>query len=492
MSVPVVNAAELGSSPYMEEAPNRSPSSMSKQRYQPAAAFSPWPAEPKQLTFPHRAQLAYIQKLEADGWKMEKEIEKQKALLEKLIRTKESLRRIQREKELAETWKRRYPEVERTHKQMTTKSFAYEKEEKILRGAARLDDGVFYGAQSAEAVTLKPGTTLCQQELAMGEHKKERLVARNSKIQGHIPMEHLTSCSKPAPKYGSSPSAISEQVSGNHPSTKVLCMQAGSAEEQGQLGRCSICRRKFLCTRLEKHQSICMKVHSTVRKVLDATKTCVNDTEPEKHVQLKDSEPEIITQAVKTKATETRICFCKAAIAALSDSLALLLAFLVILKLFPSVDASISRSFKSSLVMVFCSPLWDSASQEVLYVNGECPGMGDLGWAPNVRLGMEADGAASCSDCLSLLQSEPLRKKNWKQKHAAPIQTMCEAREVLQVHSKEGKVSAVLSLPLIKTPDYVPCPYCTRRFDPEVAKRHIPKCKNIKSRPPPPQQRQRC
>uniref|UniRef100_A0A8B9IWD8 C2HC/C3H-type domain-containing protein n=1 Tax=Amazona collaria TaxID=241587 RepID=A0A8B9IWD8_9PSIT len=354
MSVPVVNAAQLGSSPYMEEAPNRSPSSMSKQRYQPAAAFSPWPAEPKQLTFPHRAQPAYIQKLEADGWKMEKEIEK----------TKESLRRIQREKELAETWKRRYPEVERTHKQMTTKSFAYEKEEKILRVCRGCYPQAWHNPLPAGA--------------GLGEHEKERLVARNSKIQGHIPMEHLTSCSKPAPKYGSSPSAISEQVSGNHPSTKVLCMQAGSAENQGQLGRCSICRRKFLCTRLEKHQSICMKVHSTVRKVFDATKTCVNDTEPEKYVQLKDSEP------------------------------------------------------------------------------------------------------------------EPPRNKNWKQKHAAPIQTMCEAREVLQVHSKEGKVSAVLSLPLIKTPDYVPCPYCTRRFDPEVAKRHIPKCKNIKSRPPPPQQRQRC
>ncbi|KAM9014743.1 zinc finger C2HC domain-containing protein 1C [Ara ararauna] len=294
-SAPVVNAAQLGSAPYMEEAPNHSPSSMSKGRHQPVAVLSPWPAEPRQSASPYRVDLTYIQKLEAEGQKMEKEIQKQKALVrEKLKRTQELLRRIQREKELAETGKRRYPEVEMTHKQMTAKPFAYEKEEKIFRGAIRPDDGVLHGAQSAEAVILKPGTTLCQQELAMGKHKKERLVARNSKIQGHVPMEHLTSCSKPAPKCVSSPSATSEHVSGNHPSTKVLCMQAGSAEEQGKLGQCTVCGRNFLCTRLEKHISICMKVQSSVRKVFDSRKARAKDTELEKYLQWKDSEwPEV-------------------------------------------------------------------------------------------------------------------------------------------------------------------------------------------------------
>ncbi|NXD65561.1 ZC21C protein, partial [Eolophus roseicapillus] len=377
MSVPVVNTAQLGSAPYMEEAPNSSPSSISKGRYQPAAVLSPWPEEPKQSASPYRGHLDYIQKLEADGRKLEKKIQKQKALLrEKLKRTKEELRRVQREKELAETGERRYPEVERTHKQMTAKY----PEEKTFRGAVRPDDGVLHGVQSAEAVILKPGTTLCPQELAMRKHKKERLVASNSKIQGHIPMEHLASCSKPAPKCGSSPSAISEQVSGDHPSAKVLCMQAGSPGEQGKLGLCSFCGRSFLCTRLEKHISICSKLQGSKRKVFDSRKARTKGTALEEYQQLKGSEgPE----------------------------------------------------------------------------------------------------------------SKPPRKNNWKQKHAVLIQTMREARAVEQVLSKGGKVSEVPLLPPIENPDYVACPYCTRRFAPQVAERHVPKCKNIKNRPPPPPQRRR-
>lgn len=50
------------------------------------------------------------------------------------------------------------------------------------------------------------------------------------------------------------------------------------------------------------------------------------------------------------------LSFCKAAITTLSDSLALMLVFLVILKLFPSIDASLNISFKSSLAMGLFAP----------------------------------------------------------------------------------------------------------------------------------------
>ncbi|CAL8286527.1 unnamed protein product [Lota lota] len=39
-------------------------------------------------------------------------------------------------------------------------------------------------------------------------------------------------------------------------------------------------------------------------------------------------------------------------------------------------------------------------------------------------------------------------------------------------------------------PDQVTCPHCSRRFAPRAAERHIPKCENIRSRPPPPRYRQ--
>lgn len=83
--------------------------------------------------------------------------------------------------------------------------------------------------------------------------------------------------------------------------------------------------------------------------------------------------------------------------------------------------------------------------------------MGDLGWAPNVGLGMEAGAGASCSDCLSLLQSKPPRKNSWKQKHAALIQTTYEACKVPQILGKK-KMSEVPPLPPIKNPDYASLP----------------------------------
>ncbi|NXW08402.1 ZC21C protein, partial [Fregetta grallaria] len=385
VSVPVVNMAQLGSSPYMEKAPNHRPSSVSKGnpaagRSQLAAVLSPWTAEPKQsASHLYRRELAYILKLEADGRNLEEEIRKKEALLrEKLRRTKEELRRIQREKELVEAEERRDREAERTHERKAARHL----EEKTFRVAVRPGDGgrIFGGAQSADATIPKPGTTLHPQELAMGKLKKERLVASNSKIRDRIPMEHLASCSELALKRSPSPSALSDRDSGNHPSAEVLYMQTASAVEQGGLGQCSFCGRKFLCTRLEKHTSICGKSQGSKRKVFDSSRARARGTELEQYQQWKSSERP---------------------------------------------------------------------------------------------------------------QNKPPRKNNWRQKHEVFIQTLRQARQVQQVLSKGGKVSDLPPLPPIENPDYVACPYCRRRFAPQAAERHIPKCKTIKNRPPPPPQRRR-
>ncbi|NXX53670.1 ZC21C protein, partial [Scopus umbretta] len=291
VSLPVINTAQLGCSPYMEEAPNSRPSSLSKGKLpQLAAELSPWTAVPKQsASHLHRRESAYILKLEADGQNLEEEIQKKEALLrEKLRRTKEKLRRIQREKELVEAEERRDREVERTHEGKA----ARHTEEKTARVAVMPgdDEEVFGGMQSAEATTPKPGTTLYPQELAMKKLKKERLVASNSKIHDRIPVEPLASCSELTLKRSPSPAALSDRDSSDHPSAEVLYMQATGAAEQGELGQCSFCGHKFLCSRLEKHTSICCMSHGSKRKVFDSSRARARGTALELYQQWNCSE----------------------------------------------------------------------------------------------------------------------------------------------------------------------------------------------------------
>ncbi|NXS80079.1 ZC21C protein, partial [Erpornis zantholeuca] len=375
-----------GSSPYVQEAPNKRSTSISKGmvpagRSQLAAVLCPWTGE-HEPSAPHlyRTDLAYILKLEADRRNLEEAIQKKKALLiEKLRRTEETLRKIQREKELIKVEERRNSE-ERTHEQKAPTH----PEEKTFKAADRPGVGIFSGAQSAEDTIPKPDTTLHPQELAVGKLKEWLASAKdnktnNSKIQDNISMEHLASCSKTAPKPSLSLSALSNQDSDDHPSAEMLYMQAASAVEQEGFGQCSFCKRKFLCTRLEKHMSICGKNQDSKRKVFDSSKARVKGTELEQYQQQKSS-----------------------------------------------------RSPQSKT---------------------------------------------------------PPRKNNWKQKHEALIHIMSQARQVQQTLAKGVKVSDLPPLPPIENPDYVACTYCGRKFAPRVAERHIPKCKTIKNRPPPPPQR---
>ncbi|NXK58085.1 ZC21C protein, partial [Sylvietta virens] len=383
---PLLNTGSSHSS-LVQEAPNSRSSLMSKGmvpagRSQSAIALYPWTGAPEpSAPHLHRRELEYILKLESDRRNLEEAIQKKKVLLgEKLRRTEETLRRIQREKDLIKIEERRENEVERTHEQKATRH----PEKKIFRAADTPGVGMSSVAQSAEDNIPKPGTTLHSQELAVGK-LKEWLVAtkynktNNREIQDNIPTEHLASRSKLVPKHSLSLSALSDQDSDDQPPAEMLYMQAASAVEQDEFGQCSFCKRKFLCTRLEKHMSICGKNQDSKRKVFDSRKARARGTELEQYQQWKSS-----------------------------------------------------RSPQSKT---------------------------------------------------------PPRKNNWKQKHEALIHIMSQARQAQQILAKGRKVSDLPPLPPVENPDYVACTYCGRKFAPQVADRHVPKCKNIRNRPPPPPQR---
>ncbi|XP_065191404.1 zinc finger C2HC domain-containing protein 1A-like isoform X1 [Sycon ciliatum] len=72
------------------------------------------------------------------------------------------------------------------------------------------------------------------------------------------------------------------------------------------------------------------------------------------------------------------------------------------------------------------------------------------------------------------------KKNNWRTQHENFIAAIRGAREV----TKAMKTGAPLPPPPppAENPDYVKCDFCTRRFKPEAAERHIPFCRDKASR----------
>lgn len=69
------------------------------------------------------------------------------------------------------------------------------------------------------------------------------------------------------------------------------------------------------------------------------------------------------------------------------------------------------------------------------------------------------------------------------------INAIRDAKRVTE-HMKRGGKASDLPPPVpSENPDYVFCRFCTRRFAPDVAERHIPKCQTTVNRPAPPKQR---
>ncbi|XP_078392091.1 uncharacterized protein LOC144674746 [Cetorhinus maximus] len=81
----------------------------------------------------------------------------------------------------------------------------------------------------------------------------------------------------------------------------------------------------------------------------------------------------------------------------------------------------------------------------------------------------------------------PISKKvNWKLKHDAFIRMLHAAQQIeLEIYRGKKKSDTAAPSPSLNS-DYIQCPHCSRRFEPNVAQSHIPKCKTLRSRPAPP------
>ncbi|XP_073252332.1 uncharacterized protein [Porites lutea] len=79
----------------------------------------------------------------------------------------------------------------------------------------------------------------------------------------------------------------------------------------------------------------------------------------------------------------------------------------------------------------------------------------------------------------SELQSRA-KKSNWRDKHEEFISNIRAARNVTVAQKTGGPLPP--PPPPAANPDYVQCPHCSRRFNEHAADRHIPFCKEQKSR----------
>ncbi|CAH6846399.1 zinc finger C2HC domain-containing protein 1C [Phodopus roborovskii] len=320
----------------------------------------------------HRTEWTQIRKLEAAGETLQREIRRKEFLLrEKLRKTEEGLRRIQKEKKQARQNEDRQLQrvtapAGRVRESCSNAAHAHAH----APGLSPEFSPEVLSRNRGEAQPCEPAqensSPLQFSDYELQKLKRERLMASNSKIRDSGPPADVLS--KPSQELGSTLQASS--LSGTPGSS-------GSSSSTGEpeLGKCSHCGRTFLWLRLQKHSAVCGRMQGSRRKVFDSSRARAKGTELEQF----------------------------------------------------------------------------------------------LNWK----------GPATA-------KTEPPRKSTWRQKHESFIRTLRHARLVQQVIARGGNPSDLPPVLPAGSPDYVQCPHCSRHFAPKVAERHIPKCKTIKNRPPPP------
>ncbi|KAI3379910.1 hypothetical protein SNEBB_006182 [Seison nebaliae] len=76
-------------------------------------------------------------------------------------------------------------------------------------------------------------------------------------------------------------------------------------------------------------------------------------------------------------------------------------------------------------------------------------------------------------------------KSNWRKQHEEFISAIRDAKNVDQIIKEGGNLADLPPPKPSENAHYVACPHCNRRYAPDVAERHIPKCANIQNKPKP-------
>ncbi|XP_034497948.1 zinc finger C2HC domain-containing protein 1C isoform X2 [Ailuropoda melanoleuca] len=234
---------------------------------------------------PNRTEWVQIQRLEAVGESLQEEIRRKETLLrEKLKKTEEELRRIQKEKVQAKENEKR--ELQRmtlprrrvkgnsntTYKPTFSPEFGSEKVFSRDRGE---DETWGRSQENSSPFQLS--------DYGIQKLKRERLVASNNKIRDLVSepsKEHSQSSEGPGSALQGSTSNSS--LSGAPDSSVSSC-----STEEPELGKCSYCGRKFLLLRLERHSNVCIRMQGSKRKVFDSSRARAKGTELEQYLNWK-------------------------------------------------------------------------------------------------------------------------------------------------------------------------------------------------------------
>lgn len=228
----------------------------------------------------HRAEWTQIRRLEAAGETLEMEIRRKESLLrEKLKKTEEGLRRIQKEKKRAQEHEDR--ELLRTTLPAGRVRDSNSNATRTPSLSPEFSSEVFSRdreeGQPCEWVQ-KTSSPLQFSDYEIQRLKRERLMASNNKVRDSGPS--ADEFPKPSEELGSAlqPSSLSASPSS---------WGSASSTEEPELGKCSHCGRTFLSLRLQRHSTVCGRMQGSKRKVFDSSRARAKGTELEQYLNWK-------------------------------------------------------------------------------------------------------------------------------------------------------------------------------------------------------------